>query len=319
MSIRPRRCGRLDAALSNGAAGLAVGDVVLTAITPGRILIRGAIVPTTANRVTPFDAASVVVALVGIRTRCRVREGGSWSIMPTDGTEVRGRSSMRADATFVFEGTVRRVGDSNVASVPADTSTAVVLVTRAVRVPDVLSHLVGREITVVLSEPITRGTVAVLSTVGWVYAESVAVVELEREPATEVASMTADQQQEVAWAQATTDRVGGAEQIVLGQVTGMQPHPRFTPRASEHDPQWWVAEVSVDTVLKGPRSRAVEATFSNSMDVLWHSAPKLRPAQTAILLLHRGADELPDRRSRAVLRVQDVHAPDKLEAIATML
>jgi hypothetical protein len=226
---------------------------------------------------------------------------------------------MTPDATFVFEGTVVRANDSTVAVVVPDRLTAVVRVDRVLRVPPELEQLTGQEITVQLATPLAPASSAALSTVGWVYGESLAVIELEREPVSAVAGVTPAQQFEVAWTRDAGERVSESSQIVLGQVAGMTPHPRARPRLSEHDPDWWQAEVQVDAVLKGARSRAVPVTFANSLDVMWRFAPKLEPAQKAILVLHQGAEELPDRRSRGILVPYDVHAPDKFDTIAAMV
>lgn len=226
---------------------------------------------------------------------------------------------MTPDATFVFEGTVARLNDSTVAVVAPDRLTAVVRVDRVLRVPPELEHLIGQEITVQLARTLAPGSTSAFSTVGWVYGESLAVIELDREPVTAVAGVTPAQQYEVAWTRDAGERVSESSQIVLGQVAGMSPHPRAKPRLSEHDPDWWQAEVQVDAVLKGARARAVPVTFANSLDVLWRFAPKLLPAQKAILVLHQGAEELPDRRSRGILVPHDLHAPDKFDAIAAMV
>jgi hypothetical protein len=226
---------------------------------------------------------------------------------------------MNPEATLVFEGTVRRLGDSTVATVQPDRMTAVVHVDRVLRAPPDFEHLAGREITVLLASSLAVGRTSAFSTVGWIYGESLAVIELERESAGPVAEVSPEQQRGIAWTQTTQSRVTAASQIVLGQVAGLRPHPRAQSRLSEHNPDWWLADVDVDVVLKGSRSRAVAVTFANSLDVMWRTAPKLLPHQKSILLLHDDAEELPDRRSRAVLNHRDVHSPDKLDTIAAMI
>lgn len=226
---------------------------------------------------------------------------------------------MNADATFVFEGTIRRLGSSTVSTVTPDSSTAVVHVDRAVRVAPAFEYIVGREITIRLERRLQVGTTMLFSAVGWIFAESLAVIELEHEPVTAAAGRTPEVDREEVWVRAARDRVRRASQVVVGQVAGLQPHPRAPRPFSEHDPDWWVADLAVDTSLKGARSRAVPVTFANSRDVMWSQAPKLRPGQSSILVLHQGDDVLPDRRSRAVLHPQDVHAPDKLAAIVDMI
>lgn len=227
---------------------------------------------------------------------------------------------MHDDATFVFEGTISRLNASTVATVTPTASTAVVQVDRAVRVAPAFEYVVGREITIVLDSRATVGTTMVFSAVGWVFGDSLAVIELEREPITAAAAdRTPSQDREAMWARAARERVQRANQVVLGQVRELRPHPNARPRLSEHDPDWWIAEVDVETSFKGARSRTVPVTFANSRDVMWSRAPKLRPAQKSILVLHQGDEELPDRRSRGVLHTQDVHAPDKIAAIVDMI
>lgn len=225
---------------------------------------------------------------------------------------------MTPDATFVFEGTVVRRNASTVEAVVPDSLTAVVRVNRVLRVPPELEHLIGQEITVRLAGPLAARTTMAFSTVGWVYGESLAVIELEHEPVAQLAGVTPAQQDEIAWTRGAGDRVAAAGQVILGQVVGMSPHPRTEP-PSEHAAYWWKADVQVDAVLKGPRARVVPVVFANSMDVMWRFAPKLQPAQKAILVLHQGAEELPDRRSRGILLPLDLHAPDKFDAIAAMV
>lgn len=228
---------------------------------------------------------------------------------------------MNTAATFVFEGTIQRLGEATVTVAEPDQLTAVVHVDRVLRVPPELEHLVGEEITVVLARRLSAGQTMVFSTIGWVYGDSVAVIELEREPVSAAAGVSLEQQRDAAWKQAVQQRVSSANQIVLGQVTELRPHPTARPRLSEHDPDWWFADVAVDVVLKGERARAVPVMFANSLDVMWRMAPKLLPNQKSILVLHQDQDgeKLPGPRSKAILSPHDVHAPDKLDTIAAMI
>jgi hypothetical protein len=57
--------------------------------------------------------------------------------------------------------------------------------------------------------------------------------------------------------------------------------------SSEHDPQWWHAEIAVDDVLKGKHSRkTVRVAFPSSTDVAWHGWPRPTAGQTGVFLLH---------------------------------
>jgi hypothetical protein len=58
-----------------------------------------------------------------------------------------GMADSKADAPFVFEGSVKSISDSNVSAVPADERTAVVQVDHVRQAPRALAGFAGKEIT----------------------------------------------------------------------------------------------------------------------------------------------------------------------------
>jgi len=72
---------------------------------------------------------------------------------------------------------------------------------------------------------------------------------------------------------------------VAPAVAPAKPKPR---RISEHDPNWHIAVVNVNSVEKGkPGMKQVHVVFAQSGDVMWRSAPKFRPNQTGTIILHK--------------------------------
>jgi hypothetical protein len=55
---------------------------------------------------------------------------------------------------------------------------------------------------------------------------------------------------------------------------------------SEHDPVWWIARVTVKSVLKGRKPTGkIVVLFANSTDLAWFKSPKLHSGTRGILLL----------------------------------
>jgi hypothetical protein len=119
------------------------------------------------------------------------------------------------------------------------------------------------------------------------------------------------------------ERVAGAELVVTGRVTSTRPVARESPPGSEHDPEWSIARVAVDSVLKGPSSRrTVEVLFASSMDIAWYRSPKLNEGVSGIFILRRrDDDEAPDEVGPNVYQAThplDFLPHDRLEDVQRM-
>lgn len=241
---------------------------------------------------------------------------------------------MSSGASFIFQGTVVAIRAATLAMVDVDDLTAIVRVDRVLRAPEQMEHLVGREITIQLREPATAGTTAVFQANGWLYGESMAVVETGQRRAAEAEPAAMAAAEHVGESAASVDRAarfrtalkaraGEASAVVVGRVTGVSERQSAAAateeRQSEHDPRWVVATVEVDEAVKGRPSRTIEVLFASSEDVMWRDAPKLAVGQKAVMLLQKGAPELEDKRAHAVVDELDVQPADSAEFVARLL
>jgi hypothetical protein len=170
------------------------------------------------------------------------------------------------------------------------------------------------------------GQKAIFFTEGAVYGEKLAVREVaapqmegaasapaaaapKAVPKQAAAQDTAKQVVEMATEQADDNlkvHLASADAVVFGTVASVQPvdPQRLTlaataaaaaapgkakkRRISEHDPNWHVAVVNVDSVEKGkPGQKQVHVVFAQSGDVMWRAAPKFKVNQTGTFILHK--------------------------------
>ena len=239
---------------------------------------------------------------------------------------------MSSEATFVFQGTVVAVGEATLSMIEPDDRTAVVRVDRILRAPEAMEGVAGREITVRLRAPARQGTQATFQAEGWLYGESMAVVETGRRrggAGGEATTAAGDDDREspaaadraARFRSELKERAGEAAAVVLGRVTGVQEREAPPPegRLSEHDPQWAVATIEVDEAVKGRPARTTKVWFATSEDVMWRQAPKLRVGQQAVLLLQKGAPEVPDKRAHAVVDKLDVQPAGRADLVAELV
>ena len=204
-----------------------------------------------------------------------------------------------ADAPYIFVGTVEQAGASSVAGAPADEHTGVVRVERVVRAPAVVGLVPGATVTVRNEDSSPRaGERALYLADSWVYGDGIAVNVRAEQPigpgdARADPAQPSDEQLE-AFAQAPLRaRARQADLIVRGRVVNLSPteerrRPKGSEPASEHDPQWWQAEIAVDDVVKGQhRGRTVRVAFPSSTDVAWYGWPRPTAGQQAVFLLHK--------------------------------
>jgi hypothetical protein len=233
------------------------------------------------------------------------------------------------EPSFVFTGTVRKLGASTMKAVAADARTAVVRVDQVVEAQPAFTHVAGSDITVQLAgrARVAVGQQLIFHAVGWIFGDSIAVRALSQQavtrshtgllsrggaPAEHAASRTLQQ------------RVDAADLVVSGQVVavhvpdGDQPRTRAamgavpvsTKPVSEHDPKWREAVIAVDDVHKGEHGGGqVRVLFPSSRDVRWFKAPKFEAGQQGTFMLHKGAMK-PSERVGARGRDMSRGAPD---------
>lgn len=199
---------------------------------------------------------------------------------------------MTRAAQLVFRGTVQKVGASNLKAIEPAGDTAVVRIEDVLKAPASLEDFTGREVTVKLRQPgsVRAGDARVFFTNGWLYGESLGLVEVGQaagDPAAlrgQVAEAVRRGQEEK-----LRERLDRAALVVLGRVVETRPAPAMGEgRVTEHDPQWWEAVIEVGSVLKGSApGQRVSLFFPMSRDVTWYEAPKPAVGWDGIWLLYR--------------------------------
>jgi hypothetical protein len=209
-----------------------------------------------------------------------------------------GMALTKAEAPFVFEGSVKSTSTSNVSAVPADARTAVVQVDHVRQAPRALAGLAGKEITVRMgsNEALSTGEKAVFFADALVFGHHLAVQSLGHDPivAMEAKAALAGADPVV---QRLRRRIDEAHTVVSGRVTAVRAPARAKAsaratsggRISEHAPLWQDAVVDVSGVFKGPTQKKVVVRFPSSTDVRWRNAPHFKKGQQGTWLLQPAA------------------------------
>jgi len=209
-------------------------------------------------------------------------------------------------ASFIFEGTLRRTGAATRTAVPPSPEVApemaVVHVLRILKGPPALAKFSGRDIAMQMRGPPhpEHEREFIFFTTGLSYGDSLAVREVghiaERGPEVERELHEAEREKRD---EALSRRLGAADIVVTGEAirVGEFRWPEGTRRhVSEHDPDWWECEIRVRDIEKGRIEPArkghagateVVTLFAHSIDVLWHQSPKFQKGDEGIWLLHR--------------------------------
>ena len=241
-------------------------------------------------------------------------------------------------ADLVFRGTVEQVTASTEAAVPPDDTTAVVRVQQVLHAPDVFAGLAGQKVTVRLRQPgsLTVGQEAVFFAEGLLFGDTLVVAEIDHHPVEDSPEALVARVQDARSTQNDSElreRVNRADVIVHGRVADVRApatgrlatEPTPGRPISEHDPHWMEAVVTVERALKGELAgdEAV-VIFPASPDVAWVDAPKLRPGQEGVFLLHR-QDRAPQLAALAradayvAPSVRDVLAVDQVERLENLV
>jgi hypothetical protein len=209
----------------------------------------------------------------------------------------RPEESLIRRSTYIFEGQVEKPHASNLKILPATESTALVRVERVLLAPQSMGNFTGQLITVELAMPnsLQAGARVVFFTNGWLYGESLAVKEVgHTSTKSEEASAGAIEQARTEIEdEKVQERIQLATAVIVGKVAITRPlkkEAKVGP-VSEHDPDWQVAEIEVESVLKGTPSKSkVAVLYPKSRDVMWFAAPRFQQGQEGIWLLQVAED-----------------------------
>jgi hypothetical protein len=118
------------------------------------------------------------------------------------------------------------------------------------------------------------------------------------------------------------ERMASAKRIAKGTVTATR--SLGLTIGSEHDPIWSEAELSIDCDFTGSGGTTnAKVRFAASNDIAWYNSPKLRPGESAILLLQDSAPTSPpapaDPNSFLVVSALDVQSSTNAQKLADLL
>jgi hypothetical protein len=211
-------------------------------------------------------------------------------------------NDLTSQAGFVFEGQVVQVGESAARSFAATPESTVVRVTRILKSTPSLARYTGQQVTVQLEQAgsLKQGEQAIFFTHGLHFGDGLVVSELGNVPTGD--SSMQDQINSAAQAASDTEltqRLAQAVLVVSGVASAPRPiDPATAARAaavapggrrpvSEHDPDWWQADIKVDSVEKGENpGETTTVLFPHSMDIAWYRSPKVKEGDNGVWLMH---------------------------------
>ena len=216
---------------------------------------------------------------------------------------------------WVIRGTVAKIGATTMKAIPASQHVAVVKVEDILHGPSQFADHRGREITLYSENPqgLVAGKRAVFFTRSWLYGESLAVVEVGRLEEGDQKTV----QDDIKAAHQNIedrrlgDRIAKAELVITGKVVRTAPTRQTDARRveTEHAPDWWQAEIEVQSVLKGTHQEKTVILYANSLDEMWIDSPKFKQGQEGIWILQRDQKE----KGWPVLRIPGLTTLDPLD------
>jgi hypothetical protein len=202
-------------------------------------------------------------------------------------------------ASYIFQGTIVKTAATNVRSFPASPRTAVVRVDHVLDAGKGFPDMTGHELTVELpdAKEVRPAASLVFFTEPTVYAENIAVRASSVRPAQQVDKLRAqiaDARQQLADDQLRR-RLSAADLVVSGVVASVRrvPPPRdASARRSEHEPELWQAELSVQAILKGtpPANKTIVFTFVSGVDQMWALSPRFKGGEQGIFMLSKNTN-----------------------------
>lgn len=247
-------------------------------------------------------------------------------------------------ARFIFQGVVKKLKASTMSEIEDTSKTIIVRVDEIIQAPEALAGYVGQDITVKLSggEKVKQGERAVFYTNGWMFGETIAVESIGHR-AVEATPFALSATRGGGPARTLTERdlqkrIATADVVVTGKVTSIRlpadaktgrpskarrtrsaegEHTRRRP-ISEHEPEWVEAVVEVTGVEKGShQKREIVIRFPSSDDVRWYKAPKFKPGQEGVFILHKTQkpDQPATRRVAATVTGEEAETTEAYTAL----
>jgi len=200
------------------------------------------------------------------------------------------------ESTVIFKGRVEKERASNLKLLPASDQTVLVRVEEVLYAAKTMTDLKNEQVTVQLKEPnsLKPGDRATFFTTGWLYGENVALRETAHASA-EINSEALIKQIADVQGRGNDEklqaRIRQATLVIAGKVLATHRYKREgnAETNSEHDPDWWTAEIGVESYLKGQPAAATAAPvtvlYAHSSDVMWLRSPKLKEGQQGLWIV----------------------------------
>ena len=228
-------------------------------------------------------------------------------------------------AEYVFIGKVVKRGAATMPQVPLSAAVTVVEVDDVYRAPPAMRFLAAKPITLVTrhAKSPRTGQLVVFLANGWLYGESIAMVELAHESLdfdrvrlsehlmNEDANSADD---------ALRERLRLADVVVAGSVVATRQLPFNLASASEHSPYWSEATVDPLSFEKGAAaSGELRFLYASSRDIKWSRSPKPSVGEEGVWLLRRQYVREVRERTLTLLDRLDAHPIAALERVRALL
>jgi hypothetical protein len=228
---------------------------------------------------------------------------------------------------FIFTGQVRKRRAATLSLVDPTVLDAVIAVERVLRRPEGIIDFSGMDVTLRGNSAVelADGRTALFAADGWLYGESLALIEVARLAGSESnAEKRIKEAERRAAVDAVRDRLRRADLVVAAIVEKTNPlGDKELPPASEHDPQWWEAWLKVESVEKGKQPRQLRVLYPASIDEAWAESPKFKPGDDGVFLLQRDQQERGPahyrRRGLTALHPLDVQPRGRLDELRRLL
>ena len=194
---------------------------------------------------------------------------------------------------FIFRGTIQKTKTSTI-DFENSANCAVVSVDEILDAPEELKAFLGEDITVRFADVNTAkdGMQKIFFTKRFFIGESIGVVEngsLAAAPFKDTKKLIADISQAKTVFKDTEIKqtIAAAELVLQGKVLDVRKGEK-RERGSEHDPDWYEADLLITKVLKGSYAQEkITILFPNSNDVMWFRAPKFSKDTEGVWLLKK--------------------------------
>jgi hypothetical protein len=233
----------------------------------------------------------------------------------------KGLDKLIEDSTYVFKATVTQLNSSNEPAVRPGPGLIVAHVDEAFRASHSvgLRGLRGRDVTIQLSGGAPDiGEKLLVFANEWVYGTQIALREVAHHKATAQAEKEVEEIVERLPIRQLEERLDDAALVIEGEVEKIEPSP-IPDGFSLHSPNYRLAVVRVESVLKGRAGERVRILFPTNPAPPWRTAPRLKEGRNAVFILrHEKVLKAPEEFFTA-LDPHDIQSRESIPRIKALL